>query len=59
MKYAMIVDGIVRNIARWDGVTPWSPGCQVVAILDGELCDIGWEFSANSTPRFTPPVGNG
>lgn len=56
MKYAMIIDGIVRNIARWDGVTPWDPGCLVVRILDGEACGFGWSFNADSTPRFTEPV---
>lgn len=56
MRYAMIVDGVVRNIARWDGVTPWQPGCDVVHILDDEACDLGWTFNATSKPRFTEPV---
>lgn len=52
MKYAMIDGGVVRNIARWDGVTPWDPGCVVVRILDDEPCDIGWTYDPMRLPRF-------
>ena len=52
MKYAIIDGGIVRNIARWDGVTPWDPGFPVVRILDDEACDIGWTYDPMRLPRF-------
>jgi hypothetical protein len=52
-SYAIIIDGIVDNIAVWDGVTPWAPGNNGDAILAPDDCAIGWAYDG---AQFIPPV---
>ena len=53
MHYAMIENGIVFNVAVWDGVTPWEPGCEVVLIPEDSLAWIGWGWDGE---KFVEPV---
>ncbi len=45
--YAMIVDGVVENLAIWDGETEWTPGDQYTLIeMTPDLqLEIGDEFT--------------
>jgi hypothetical protein len=40
---ALVRDGVVTNIAKWDGVTEWNPGAEfsLVDVTDGSV-GIGW-----------------
>lgn len=51
MKYAMIRDGVVFNVAVWDGESAWEPGCEVVDIT-GVYAGVGWSWDGNT---FTAP----
>jgi len=42
--YAIVIDGIVDNIAVWDGVTLWAPGETGDAILVPDNCAPGWTY---------------
>lgn len=43
MNYAMVKDGVVVNIAVWDGESEWVPdGFQVIPLPEG--VSIGWLF---------------
>lgn len=44
--YAVVTDGVVTNVIRWDGVQPWSPpqGSAAVRIPDGTAAGIGWDY---------------
>ena len=46
VRHAIILAGVVENIALWDGETDWTPpaGASVVALADGDACDIGWSY---------------
>ena len=57
-KYAIIQSSVVCTIIVWDGIAPWSPpeGTELLQLADGELCDSGWTYKAESTPRFIPPI---
>jgi len=43
-SYAMISNGVVRNIAEWDGVSAWEPEYEVVEIPEGMVVGIGWLY---------------
>lgn len=56
-KYAVILDGIVINIADWDGEQEWSPN-EGVAVPAPDNVEIGWayvdgEFIAPPVPEQT------
>ena len=55
-KFAIILDGIVENVAIWDGVTPWNPGDEytIVEVTD-IFCDIGYIYNENG---FFNPLEN-
>ena len=49
MRIAMIKDGIVLNIAIWDGVSNWDPGGYLlVDITDQNEVDIGWNYDGTN-----------
>lgn len=54
-RIAMVVNGVVENIAAWDGVATWNPGNQytLVDVTAQRNVDIGWVYSSGN---FTPPV---
>lgn len=56
-RHAIIADGQVLNVILWDGVATWSPppGTALVALQPDERCEIGDEYDANASPRFTMP----
>jgi hypothetical protein len=56
MRYAVIDNGIVSNIIILDDITQWVFPSQIVAILNGEVCDIGYSYDENANPRFVAPV---
>jgi hypothetical protein len=51
-RIAMIKNGIVQNIALWDGVSPWSP--EGFILVDVTNLDVGPGFTY-SNGVFTPP----
>lgn len=60
MRYALVSDGRVMDIALWDGVTPWSPpeDLAAIAIPDGVRVCPGWSFVDGefiSPPPELPP----
>ena len=52
-RYAMIKDGIVFNIAEWDGETEWTPDCELVLCKDDYSGSIGSTWDGK---KFTNPV---
>lgn len=41
-RIAMVKDGVVDNIAAWDGISDWNPeGYQLIDISDKPSVDIG------------------
>lgn len=52
-RYAMIKDGMVFNIAEWDGQTEWEPDCDLVECPDEYTGGIGWSWNGK---KFTAPV---
>lgn len=54
MTYAIVdQDGIVVNIALWDGQSEWRPGPGLTAVLaEGAEVQIGWIHDNGS---FYPP----
>lgn len=59
-RIAMIVNGIVANIAVWDGVSAWEPeGFELVDITEIPLpISLDWLFDA-ATQTFSPPQPEG
>ena len=55
MRYAIIEGSVVRNVATWDGVTPWDPGLPIIELMAGEICGPGWSYDPDRTPRFGEP----
>lgn len=55
MKYAIVQGATVVNVVVWDGVATWNPPVGTVAVqLDpSEWVDIGAQYDANASPRFT------
>jgi hypothetical protein len=52
MNYAIInAEGLVVNAIEWDGVTPWRPPADHIALplIEG---GIGWTFADG---QFSPP----
>lgn len=59
MSYALINSfGIVVNVMRWDGITPWQPlaGHQAMQLEPGEACAKGWIYLGSQSPRFAEPL---
>lgn len=50
--YAVVENGVVINVALWDGVTEWGPGVGDVIETDGTVGP-GWLYSDGV---FTPPA---
>ncbi|APW63539.1 hypothetical protein BSF38_05111 [Paludisphaera borealis] len=58
MRWAMIVNGRVDNIAIWDGVAEWDHGADALIRLDEsgyEVVDIGWSWDGTSFAAPVPP----
>jgi hypothetical protein len=55
IRVALILDGIVSQIAVWDGVAPWDHplGMEGVELLEGEWCEPGAVYDENASPRFS------
>lgn len=51
--YAVVVDGVVVNMALWDGVNEWGPE-EGVELPAGEYVGIGWLY--DGTEFIAPPV---
>lgn len=52
-RYAMINNGVVFNIAEWDGESEWLPECEVVECPDEYTGGIGWQW--NGKKFIAPP----
>lgn len=57
-RYAVIADGIVVNVALWDGVTEWTPGDNLL-VVQSDTAQIGWSYVDGEfvapPPVVTPP----
>jgi hypothetical protein len=42
MRYAMIENNEVVNVAVWDGETPWQPDCEVLELPEDSPIGPGW-----------------
>lgn len=51
--YAVVVDGVVVNMALWDGVSEWGSE-EGVVLPSGEYVGIGWLY--DGTEFIAPPV---
>lgn len=48
MKFAVVVDNKIVNIALWDGVSEWSPEGEIIDMSELPAgCSIGWELVNN------------
>lgn len=47
-RYAMIKDGIVFNVAEWDGETDWNPDCEVIECPDEYTGGIDWKWDGKN-----------
>lgn len=54
-RMAMLQNGVVENIAEWDGVAVWHPGLQytLVDITSQPQVDIGWTYDGH---QFSAPI---
>ncbi|HBQ7970013.1 hypothetical protein DN594_25230 [Enterobacter cloacae] len=50
--FAIVVDGVVKNLVEWDGESDWAPEEGATVLTDGYV-DIGWKFDGKN---FTPPT---
>lgn len=59
-RIAMIVNGMVANIAVWDGLSTWEPGgFELIDITDNPLpISMNWLFDP-ATQTFSPPQPEG
>jgi hypothetical protein len=58
MRWALIIDGRVDNIAIWDGVTLWEHGADELVRLDEpgySGVDIGWSWDGSAFAAPPPP----
>ena len=56
-RYALIKDGIVQNIALWDGVSDWPCGEGVTRVITADTCSPGDQYDAGTQtfiPQFRP-----
>jgi len=52
-RWALVnADNVVENIVVWDGQGEIFAGRTVVQLGDGEWCNIGASYDANSNPKF-------
>lgn len=52
-RIAMVKDGIVENIAVWDGRAEWNPSGYELIDVTGLSVDIGWNYDGEN---FNAPV---
>jgi len=57
-NYAVVVDGIVVNVAVWDGVSAWNPDGDIILVGDGQTAGPGWAYANGqfSAPPEEEPV---
>lgn len=55
-RYALIIEGVVTNIALWDGASSWDHGCDAVILIEeGQKVGVGSDWDGTN---FTePPYG--
>ena len=57
MRYAIIRDGVVENIAEWDGEAAWSPPPGTTAELAEQVTvGIGWQWNDGQPIDPNPPT---
>lgn len=56
-RYAIIINGVVSNVAVWDETSQWELPLfwLTIQLFDGESCAPGWIYSENADPRFIAP----
>lgn len=58
-RMAMIKNGVVINIALWDGASSWHPsGVSLVDVTSNRAVDIGSTCSKCDGSDFVPPMVN-
>lgn len=54
MRIALVKNGVVDNIAEWDGQAAWNPGDEYTKVnVDEITCEIGYTYDGET---FTKPV---
>ena len=49
MTVALITNGVVVNIAIWDGISLWTPSCDsIVDITNNPDVQIGWTYDGTN-----------
>ena len=45
-RMAMVLNGVVQEVAVWDGITPWNPGDQyfLVDVTDNPKVESGYIY---------------
>jgi hypothetical protein len=55
MRYAHIKGGVVENIIKWDGETPFDPGDGYTLVeCENVRVNIGWSFDGTSFKPIQP-----
>lgn len=53
VRYAEVdLSGVVVNVIIVDDLSSFTSPFLLVELSPGEACNIGWTYSASSTPRF-------
>lgn len=53
-----LTDGLVVNIIMADPSDPPQEGCQLIEIMNGQPCDIGWYWDGTEFINPIPPEPN-
>jgi hypothetical protein len=51
MRWALVVGGVVVNVAIWDGVREWDHGADAAVLLEGpgsDLVGVGWSWDGSA-----------
>ena len=53
MRYALVKDGVVRNVVNWDGVAEWAPPVGYECLECPSNVGPRWTYSNG---EFSPPA---
>lgn len=55
-RYAVVADGVVVNVALWDGTTEWTPAGELVALPADSTVGPGDLYDGKTFTPTVPPV---
>ena len=53
--YAIVKDGVVVNVAAWDGVSEWTPP-EDTQVIESSEAGIGWLYDGTAFQRPPEPL---